>query len=371
MFFHSVHLKDYRNYKDSHIVFDEGMNVITGGNAQGKTNIVEALYYCAFGKSFRTNKDTDIIRQGSQRLFVKTSFKTRLRDESITILYDRIKKRTVRINDVPITKMAELIGTLKVILFCPEDMRIIRESPSERRRFIDREICIISRKYYSLLTTYNKLIEQRNNLLKQSIQNRSLLDTIDIWNEKCASVASEIMIARRDFKIELELLAKEVHLELSNQKEVLEIKYLPSVEIEMDETLDSIRNKLVSNYEKRLKYDCLKGYTSIGPHKDDFSFLINGTDVKAFGSQGQKRTVILSLKIAEVLLVKKKSGENPILLLDDVMSELDLDRQKDLLRYTQGIQTIITTAEIHDSVLKELPVHKIIRIDQGTEIDKY
>lgn len=365
MYFQNVQLKEYRNYNDSIVYFEPGMNVITGDNAQGKTNIVEALYYCAFGKSFRTNKDNEIIKQGSVRLMVKAHFRNEIRDEHISISYNKEKKKMVKINDVPILKMSELIGHVKVILFCPEDMKIVKESPAERRRFLDREISSINRKYYIWLTTYNKTLDHRNNLLKQSQKNKQILDTISVWDEKCAELGALLMNERRLFVEEIADLAFEIHLELTEHQEKLQISYVPSIDINNHENSHEIGDKLVSNLKKRLSFDCIKGYTSIGPHKDDLKFLINGKDVKIYGSQGQKRTALLSLKIAEVLLFKRKTGENPILLLDDVMSELDANRQRDLLRYTQGIQTIITSADIHVDILNKLSTYHVIEINQG------
>lgn len=345
-----IKLLDFRNYSFEEISFCNGINLITGDNGQGKTNIIEAIYLASFGKSFRTGKDAEMIRFNENRFKVHVDFETRHRNQSIEISFNSNKEKRISLNDVPVTKIQEIIGEMNIVLFSPEDMKLIKDSPSERRKFLDREISSISKQYYLKIVEFNRIIDQRNNLLKQISMGRSDISQMEVWNEKFSAVAAFIMHKRKKFLDELSSHAIGIHLEMTGGKDNLEIEYSSSCPYKenIDEQFDEIMKKL----EKSIDSDIYRGHTSYGTHKDDINFKVNGKDLKSFGSQGQKRTAVLAIKISQTKLIKEIKGENPILLLDDVLSELDLSRQIDILNYTEGIQTIITSAELNEDIIR-------------------
>lgn len=367
MHIESLHLKNFRNYDDESIIFKPGLNVIIGDNAQGKTNIVEAIYISCFGKSFRTSKDLELIGFDHVAMHSTLQAVRGNRSLEVKVAYNREKNKHVWINGVTQTKISELIGTFSIVLFSPEDMKLVKDSPSERRRFMDREISAISRKYCNSIVSYNKVLEQRNNLLKLIKNKQSEIDTISIWNEKLSELGIEIMKARLAFINDLEKYSTDIHSDMTAGKEILKLTYQPSFSMKGIEDKEELKKLMITHLEKNFRNDVFKGYTGTGPHKDELTFTINGMDLKSFGSQGQKRTVVLSVKLSEIKLLTEKFGEAPVLLLDDVLSELDAGRQIDILKHTEGIQTIITAAEINEVVYAEIKNPYTIRIENGKQ----
>ena len=330
---------NFRNYKNIHLKFHPKLNIFIGDNAQGKTNLLEAMYLCAVGKSFRTNRDREMINVEKQQAYVQVKLKKKYGDVNIEIGLN-INHKDVRVNKIRLTRIGELLGNLNIVLFSPEDLKLIKGGPGERRRFMDREISQIFTKYYYTLGQYNKILQHRNRLLKDN--RKGNLD-LEVWNEQLAAAGAWIIFYRRNFIKKINLLAKLMHRKVTGSTETLEIIYDADVEIEKDDGIDQIKGNMLKKLENSINIDKKRGLTTTGPHRDDIILMINEFDVKNYGSQGQQRTAVLSLKLAEIELIKGEVGEYPVLLLDDVMSELDLKRQKYLINNLKNIQTFITT----------------------------
>lgn len=360
MIIKSLELLNYRNYDTLSICFDEGTNILYGNNAQGKTNILEAIYLCATTKSHKGTKDKEIIQFGHEEAHIRAIIEKDQIEQRIDMHLRASKTKGIAIDEMRIKKAAELLGLLKVVFFSPEDLSIIKEGPAERRRFIDRELCQIDSFYLYNLDHYNKIVNQRNVLLKDLYMNPSLKDTINIWNSQLLSYGSKIIERRRVFVDQLNEMIRDIHKTLSGEKEIIHITYEPNVEIEDFE--HSLEHSL--DRDMRLKQ------TTVGPHRDDISIYINDIDVRKFGSQGQQRTAALSLKLSEIELIRKLTKENPILLLDDVLSELDSNRQNYLLNYIGKMQTMITCTGLDEFVNNRFEINKVFRIDNGHIVDK-
>lgn len=356
MFIKTIQLSGYRNYKSETIYFDKGTNVLYGDNAQGKTNVLEAIFMCATTKSHKGSKDKEIVGFDEEEAHV-TLYLDKDGDEiKIDMLLRKDKSKVVALNGSKIRRATEILGVLNVVLFSPEDLSIIKNGPSERRKFIDIELCQLDGIYLYNLTKYNKIVEQRNKLIKDSYNNRELLDTLNIWDMQLASYGSLIIEKRQKFINELNEIIGEVHNKLTNGKEKLEVFYEPDIDAE------NIENALKKNREKDIKLR----QTSVGPHRDDFSFIVNGVDIRKYGSQGQQRTAALSLKLSEIEIVKRITGHVPVLLLDDVLSELDNNRQNYLLNTIGNIQTIITCTGLDDFINNNFKIDKVINVVKGT-----
>ncbi len=355
MIIKSIKLNNYRNYEHLELNFDNNINILYGDNAQGKTNLLEACYYSAIGKSYKGSKDKDIVRFEQDALGINTVIGKNNRDYTIDIIINKNKKKIIKIDNVPIRKTSELLGLLNVILFSPEDLNIIKNGPSERRRFIDSELCQIDSIYLSDMINYNKVLNNRNKLLKEISVNNSLKDTLDVWDEQLINYGKSIIKRRREFINELKYYVKDKHLTISGGKEELIINYEPNVDDIFFE------DELISKRDKDLRLT----QTSVGPHRDDISFRINDIDMRKFGSQGQQRCCALSLKLSEIDIVKNNIKENPVLLLDDVLSELDSNRQKFLLNGLSDIQTIITCTGLDDFVNNRFDADKIFKVVNG------
>ena len=356
MFIKSVQLEGYRNYDNSTVYFDKGTNVLYGDNAQGKTNVLEAIYICATTKSHRVSKDKELIGFNRDSARICLYLEKSSAEYKIDIVLNSNKSKFIAINGSKIRKATELLGILNVVLFSPEDLSIIKNGPSERRRFIDTELCQLDGIYLYNLSKYNKIMEQRNKLLKDSYVNRELLDTISIWDQQLVTYGNAIITKRRDFTEELKVIVRDIHAKLTNDKENLEIIYEPDV------TEDDFEHELKKNRDKDIKLKV----TGKGPHRDDLAFMVNGIDIRKFGSQGQQRTAALSLKLAEIEIVKRMTGHVPVLLLDDVLSELDSNRQNYLLKTIGDIQTIITCTGLDDLVNNNFNINKKIKVTNGT-----
>ncbi len=338
-------LTNFRNYESAVVDFNQGVNVIFGNNAQGKTNLLEAIYFCSIGKSMRTNKEREVIKIGEELSKVKVEIEENKTKRQIEILFSKKNKKTVKINSMAIHKMGELIGELPCVFFSPDELKLIKESPEDRRRFMDIAISQFSKPYFYSLSKYEKILDQRNKLLKSSSNLENIKDSIFIWNEQLSSIGSKIITARKKFLSELEPFAYMAHSYLTNNDETLSLSYSGA----NGENEEDIKNIILKNLEKNLEKDFSLGYTTFGPHRDDIKILINDIDIKAFGSQGQQKTTALSMKLAELEIIKNNTGIMPLLLLDDVFSELDPKRRKRLLNFCSKTQTLITTTDIEES----------------------
>lgn len=355
MFIDSLALNNYRNYVEENITFSHGINILYGDNAQGKTNILEAIYMLVTTKSHRGSKDKEIINFNSTESHIRAYVNRNDINHRIDMHLRHNKNKGVAIDMVPIKKSAELMGLMNVIFFSPEDLSIIKDSPAERRRFIDMELCQLNKIYYSNLTTYNKVLNQRNNLLKQISFDRKQIDMLDIWDMQLVDYGIKVIKDRNNFIDMINEIIPEIHDKLTFGKEKLVLCYDKNVDC------DSYSDEILKNRDKDIRYQS----TQIGPHRDDIIFMINDMDVKKYGSQGQQRTVALSLKLAEIKLVKKLINDNPILLLDDVMSELDSNRRDALLESITDIQTIITCTGYDDFIKERLNIDKIYKVTHG------
>jgi DNA replication and repair protein RecF len=350
-----LELDDYRNYDNVSIKFDKGINILYGNNAQGKTNILEAIYLCATTKSHRGNKDKEIIRFGCEESHIRALFIKNEVDYQVDIHLKNEKSKGIAINNVKLKKAAELLGVANIIMFSPEDLSIIKNGPSDRRRFVDSELCQLDKVYLYNLTNYNKIVNQRNNLLKDILLHPELRDTLDVWDTQLVAIGNKIIERRNIFINQLNKVIKDIHFSISGGSEKIEIIYDPNIDVE------GFEEKLKKHREKDIRYKL----TSVGPHRDDFIFNINGVDVKKYGSQGQQRTAALSLKLAEINLVERITGTTPILLLDDVLSELDSYRQNYLLNGIKDIQTIVTCTGLDEFINSRIEINKIFKITEG------
>lgn len=354
MYIQKIKLENFRNYDKQELDINEGLNIFIGDNAQGKTNVIESIYLSSIGKSFRTNKDNELIKFDKEYFNIDIEYFKNSRENSINIFLENSKSKIVKLNGIKIDKLSQMVGNINVILFSPDELKIIKQSPSIRRKFFDISISQVKPIYLYYILQYNKILIQRNNLLKQLSKNRSLIDTIDIWNEKLIETGIKIIEIRKEYIQKISPILKEKHKQLSEDMEDVYLKYLPNCEDEK-----SFRDKL----HKNLQYDIDRGYTNNGPHKDDYCFYINEIDLSKFGSQGQQRSAILSYKLAEIDNLYEEFGEYPILLLDDVTSELDKNRITRLLDNLKMHQTIITCTDIDN--FKLLSDYKLFVVKEG------
>ena len=341
----SLKLRDFRNYKQLNVNFADSFNIIYGNNAQGKTNIIEALFLCASGRSHRTSKDDELVRNDEYGFEVKLQLSKNGSDEEIHIAFNKEVRKKIRINEVPIKRLGDLMGHLNAVIFSPEDLLIIKQGPSERRRFIDITLSQLRPAYFYDLQQYAKILFQRNSLLKKLVVQKDLEDTLEVWNRHLVKTGSRIMKARMNFIDRLDAFAAERHDTLTNNEEKLKLSYNPSFKIDSieDETaIYELFHKMLNECKAR---EIMRGTTLIGPHRDDLDIVLNGESTKIYGSQGQQRTTALSMKLAEIDLMKDESGEYPVLLLDDVLSELDDKRKEYLLDRIGPVQTFITCTD--------------------------
>lgn len=352
MYIKNLSLQYFRNYSSLNIDLSPKLNILYGDNAQGKTNILEAIYMCAMGRSQKTQKDKEIIKINEKEAHIQAHVVKENSENKIDVHLKLETKKGIAINNIAIKKLNELFGTIYVVIFSPEDLQLIKNGPSERRKFIDMEICQLSSIYYYNLQQYYKVLKQRNNLLKNLQKSPKLKDTIFIWDSQLVSHGKKIIDERLKFINKINIISSEIHSNITGGNEIMNIKYIPNI------LCDEFQNKL----NKYLDRDIIQGSTSIGPHKDDLQFSINNNDVKIYGSQGQQRTTALSVKLAEIKLIKEETSCNPILLLDDVLSELDESRQNYLLENINGIQTVLTCTGIEDSIKKYMDKAKIYHV---------
>ena len=364
----SLNLKGFRNYSDEKINFSKNYNIIYGENAQGKTNIIEAIFLCASGRSHRTSKDSELLNINSNNYSIRLDSIKNSEPLSIEIIHEKDKKKIIRINQVPLKKIGNLMGNLLAVIFSPEDLAVINEGPSQRRRFIDITLSQIKPSYFYDLQQYNRILLQRNSLLKEMQINKSLSNTLDIWNIKIAETAARIMKTRYEFINRLRRHAQNYHSILSSSNENMRMDYSSSIEIDEYEDVEKIKDIIIKEFE-RIKYiEAKRGTTLKGPHRDDYEIYINDLNVKSFGSQGQKRTVILSIKLSELQIIREETGEFPVLLLDDVMSELDYKRREILFDCINNIQTFITCTDRDIFNKKEFKDILFVNVKNGNTI---
>lgn len=357
MYIKEIELKNFRNYEELNLKFNENVNFIIGNNAQGKTNLLESIFMCSMGKSFRTSKDNEMIGFDKDFCKVKLTAKKQLFDVDIEITLNRDKGKFIKIDGVNVHKASDLLENLYIVIFSPEDLKIVKDEPEKRRKFINRELCMLRPLYFDSLSNYKKVLMQRNNYLKEKNIDETVLD---IWDMQLAKYGAKIISLRNDFIEKLNKISGEIHGNITNGKENLKIEYDPNVKIQenLEEALyNAIKNSKANDIRLRT--------TTRGPHRDDIQFFIDGINVRSFGSQGQQRTAALSLKLAELNLIKEETGEDAILLLDDVMSELDNTRQEFLIKSLSDIQLFITTTEITDSLKETLKKGKIYSVEKG------
>lgn len=355
MIIKSLELENFRNYDSLKLELDSKTNILYGNNAQGKTNVLEAIYICSTTKSHKGNKDSEIIKKDKEEGHIKLFLEKKDREYRIDIHLRNSKSKGIAINGIPIKKASELFGIFNVIIFSPEDLNIIKEGPSHRRRFIDVELCQLDKIYVYNLMNYKKILEQRNQLLKDIYFRPDLKDTLDVWDLQLAEYGSKVIKRREEFIKDINKIIKPIHSSITNEKENINLVYSKNCEE------DELYEQIIKNRDRDIKNKT----TSVGPHRDDLLFFIDDMNVRIYGSQGQIRTSALSLKIAEIELVKSLINDMPVLLLDDVLSELDSDRQNHLLKSLDNIQTIITCTGLDEFIENRFDINKIFQVDRG------
>ncbi len=351
----SLKLKNFRNYNLLNLEFDAATNIFYGDNAQGKTNILESIYLSGTTKSHRSTKDRDMIQFGNEEAHIETVVEKNGVPFQIDMHLKKNSPKGIAINKIPIRKASELFGIINIVFFSPEDLNIIKNGPAERRRFIDLELAQLDRLYLSDLSNYNRIINQRNKLLKDVHNRNDLLETLEIWDFQLVQYGKKIIERRRQFIGQVNDIISEVHKKLTGGREKLKLYYEPGIgNLEFEKAL-------LKNRERDIRMKS----TSVGPHRDDICFMTNDLDIRKFGSQGQQRTAALSLKLSEIELVKEIIKDTPILLLDDVLSELDKHRQNYLLDSIRDVQTLITCTGLDDFVNHRFSINKILYVKQG------
>lgn len=353
-------LKDFRNYNVQEFKFSKAYNIIYGSNAQGKTNILEALFMCAAGRSHRTNKDSDLIRNGSQSFTIELEIERTYTETEIKIHYDRNGKKAIAINSKPVKKLGELMGKYNAVLFSPEDLSIIKEGPSLRRRFIDVAISQIKPSYFYDLQQYLRVVAQRNSILKMMKEKKIDREQMEIWDENLAKSGARIISERLKFVNDINVMANKNHKKISDKEEELELRYLTifgrdiknilvsqGEENKINNELVDIEQIIMEKIKKERRIEIERGTTTIGPHRDDLEIIINGMNARQFASQGQQRTAIIAMKMSEIDIIKQRTGEAPVLLLDDVMSELDEKRKRHVSENLENMQVFITCTEVN------------------------
>ena len=363
MIIKKVQLTNFRNYDYALIDFSSGISLIAGSNAQGKTNLVESLVLASTAKSPRTSNLQDLIKDGKQSAFADVVVERNFGEVKISFSLNSKGEKKFSVNGNEVSKIGDVFGNMVVIYFCPNDLEIVSHSPAERREFMDTDISQLSGAYYNLLQRYNKILAQRNRLLKMEKNRDVLVSQLAVWNEQLASCAALIIKTRKGFIEKIKVPAKEAMQYISSSKDELEIEYIGA----RGQTAEEIKVELLKGLEYNLDRDVELGYTTIGPHRDDIYLGLNGKDARSFSSQGQQRSIVLALKLAEVEIFKNEMGESPTLVLDDVFSELDTTRQRKLYEKMKDFQTIITGTTFK---FKPATEYKQIVIKNGKLVEK-
>jgi DNA replication and repair protein RecF len=354
----NIKLKNFRNFEELNIELNDALNIFIGDNGQGKTNLLESIYLCSIGKTFKLNTENDLIKFGQNNFEIEiivnkgnNGYNVNSENKTINISYTKNQNRIVKINGVKLDKSSELIGYMNNVIFTPDDLKIIKGSPVERRKFVNIDISQIKPKYKYLLKNYKKIVLGRNSILK-NLFNNSNREVLSIWNDYLVDVGSEIIFYRNEYIKELKVHASSIYSDLSDNKESFELSYKCDIGNVENLAIDNIKKLFREKIEKNIENEIFRKNSLHGPHKDDIIIRINNKDFKYFGSQGQQRSAVLAIKLAEIEIIKSEKGEYPILLLDDVLSELDNKRKGFLIDYIKDIQTIITSTD--DTDLKDL-----------------
>jgi DNA replication and repair protein RecF len=359
MIIKSVDLENFRNYDSLSMEFDSGTNILFGNNAQGKTNLLEALYMSGTSKSYKGVRDRELIKFNQNDAHIKTIIEKQNRDYRIDVHLRRSQSKGIAVNQVPLKKTGEMFGILNLVFFSPEDLNIIKDGPSERRKFIDNELCQLDKIYFYDLKNYYKVLDQRNKLLKDLYNHPDLKETLDVWDKQLVFYGCKVIKRRKEFIDEIAGITNNIHNRLTKNKENLIISYDCNVDF------DNFEEKLFLSKDHDIRFS----QTSVGPHRDDISIKVENVDMRKYGSQGQQRTCALSLKLSELQLMEKSINDKPVLLLDDVLSELDKSRQFDLLENISGIQTIITCTGLDDFIENRFELDRVFHVINGTVSD--
>lgn len=355
MYAEKLEVKNFRNYDAMTLMLDQGTNIFYGNNAQGKTNILEAVYLCGTTKSHRGSRDRDMIRFGEEESHIRMIVRKKDIPYRIDMHLKKSRAKGIAVNEVPIKKASELFGIVNFVCFSPEDLNMVKNGPAERRRFLNLELCQVNRLYMDDLTKYNKILEQRNRVLKDMQFRRDYQDMLDIWDEQLLFFGEKIIAEREKFLGFLNEIVRDIHGSLTNGKEHIELIYEP----------DTAKENFLKNLKEARDRDSHMKSTTVGPHRDDFAIRVNNIDIRRFGSQGQQRTSALSIKLSEIEILKQKTKDTPILLLDDVLSELDSNRQNYLLKSISHIQTLITCTGLDDFIENRFPINQVYEVISG------
>ena len=365
MYIESIELKDFRNYEDFSYGFDPGVNLIIGKNAQGKTNLIEGIYLSSIGRSFRTVHDQELIRFGADMAQIRVKAQKKYVSTRVEIRIQRPSRKQIKKDGSIVHKTSQLIDNILIVVFSPDDLRIVKEEPEKRRKFIDRELAQIKPAYYRSLAGYKKALLQRNTYLKEEVVDPGLLE---LWNEQLIGYGSDLIRMRKEFVDKINTFSGKIHSSITNGRENLKVEYHASVPYceDPEEQKRTFREQLLEVQDKDIRMRT----TSKGPHKDDLHFFLDGINVRYYGSQGQQRTCALSLKLAELDFIREETGEEAILLLDDVMSELDEERRKYLVKTLSGTQLFITMTDAEPDLLEMYGQAKIIPIEDGKSVNE-
>lgn len=356
----SIELKNFRNYKNLDISFNSNVNLFLGKNGQGKTNLLEALYLTSIGRSFRTNRDQEMISFNENEAKVHVEYEKEREEHTLDIVIKKDSKKEVSSDGIKYRKISQLLDNIYIVIFSPEDLKIVKDEPEKRRKFIDKELCQIRPSYYNNLANYKRALTERNAYLKEINVDHNMLD---IWDHELSKYGALVIKQREDFIKKLNEASSNIHKKITNYSENLKVEYSPN--IELMETAAYQEVVCYKALKESFDSDLRQRTTTKGPHKDDLDLFVDDINVRAFGSQGQQRTVALSLKLAEIDIIKKESGEDAILLLDDVMSELDITRQEFLIKALEGCQLFITTTEMPETLTEKFPNKKEFHVENG------
>lgn len=353
----NIQLSGFRNYSKESVTFDPGLNLFLGHNAQGKTNLLEAVYVASAGRSYRASSDSELVQKGSSYYRVAVDVQRKPAPVTLEVSYSTDGRKLVRLNGTERIRAAELSSFLNVVLFTPDDLALVKGSPSVRRKFLDLEISQVSPAYRQLINLYSKIVTQRNALLKQARERNWRSDSaaasrlLESWDEQLVETGSKITARRMQVVASLDELGREAHYRITGVPGALSVRYLPSVPLSADEqgstseaTVDWIAERYRARLRQLRKVELIRGVTMVGPHRDDISFQLDGADVATYGSQGQQRSTVLAVKLAEANFIRAHTGDMPVLLLDDVLSELDETRRTNLLGEIVGDNQVLVTS---------------------------
>ncbi len=360
MFLKELKLNGFRNWNLGEFTFSPGLNVLCGNNAQGKTNCAEGVFFLCTGISPLASREKQVIAFDREEASVSGTAATSFGDVKVEIFLKEGKRKQIKVNGATLSKAGDLLGNVNAVFFNPDELKLIKDAPSDRRRFLDVAISQLKRPYFYELLRYNKILEQRNRLLKEEDE-ETVWETLPVWDEQLAEAGSYIMVQRQEFCEKLAPYAKAAHAALTAGKEELVIS--PECKFAGDQK--TIFYAFLQGLAQRREQDLRAGFTTVGPHRDDLKIEINGSDVKTYCSQGQKRSAALSIKLAELDIMRAETGEYPLFILDDVLSELDKDRQKRLLSKLSGVQTVLTATHLDEEVFQGLS-YRLFTVDHGT-----